>query len=82
MIAWSQLSVLSKDFFAKSLVLDQNERLTADQAMHHPWLTNSIVQLRENCERLGTLVSCLDEQTHLSWNTFKFNDGYIVQENK
>ena len=45
MIAWSQQSVLSKDFFAKLLVLHPNERLTADQALQHPWLPNSIDEI-------------------------------------
>jgi len=38
---WKDISALAKDFIDKLLVLDANERMTAAQAMKHPWLTSN-----------------------------------------
>ncbi|KAF6031392.1 PSKH1 [Bugula neritina] len=38
---WKDISNLAKDFIDKLLVLDANERMTAAQALTHPWLTSN-----------------------------------------
>lgn len=38
---WKDISTLAKDFINKTMALDPNERLTASQAIKHPWLTRS-----------------------------------------
>nr|XP_020457551.1 serine/threonine-protein kinase H1-like [Monopterus albus] len=35
---WPSVSNLAKDFIQRLLVVDPGTRLTADQAIHHPWL--------------------------------------------
>ena len=37
---WQHLSGFPKDFVSKLLVLDENVRLTAEQALSHSWFTN------------------------------------------
>ena len=37
---WQQLTGHPKDFVTKLLVLDENVRLTAGQALEHPWFTH------------------------------------------
>ena len=36
---WAQLTEESKDFVQKCLTISPDERMTAEQAMNHPWLT-------------------------------------------
>mmetsp|Transcript_5607 Transcript_5607/g.15401 ORF Transcript_5607/g.15401 Transcript_5607/m.15401 type:complete len:326 (+) Transcript_5607:83-1060(+) len=38
---WDPVSAEAKDFVAKLLVVDPKRRMTADQALGHPWLANS-----------------------------------------
>ena len=38
---WEHISSLAKDFISKTLVRKPKDRLTADQALHHPWLAAS-----------------------------------------
>ena len=35
---WSQISESAKDLLRQMLVLDQNVRITADEALEHPWI--------------------------------------------
>jgi len=35
---WDDVSDLAKDFISKLIVKEPNERLTAEEAMEHPWL--------------------------------------------
>ena len=37
---WKDISSLAKDFIDKLLVLETNERMTAAQALTHPWLVS------------------------------------------
>ncbi|XP_034026291.1 serine/threonine-protein kinase H1 homolog [Thalassophryne amazonica] len=39
---WSSVSSQAKDFIRCLLVLDPSTRLTADQAMHHPWVVTMV----------------------------------------
>lgn len=39
--SWKDVSGLAKDFIDKLLVVDTNERMTAAQALIHPWLASS-----------------------------------------
>ncbi|KAF4717262.1 hypothetical protein FOZ62_009596, partial [Perkinsus olseni] len=36
--AWTTVSTEAKDLIEKLLVLDPSRRLTAEQALHHPWI--------------------------------------------
>lgn len=38
---WKDISSLAKDFIDKLLVLETNERMTAAQALTHPWLVSN-----------------------------------------
>lgn len=49
---WRDVSTLAKDFIDKTLVVDPNERLTAQQACRHPWLLqNAHVTSSKNLHR-------------------------------
>jgi serine/threonine protein kinase len=37
---WSEVDSLAKDFIKRLLVLDENDRMTATQALAHPWFAN------------------------------------------
>eukprot|EP00002_Diphylleia_rotans_P012236 TRINITY_DN2395_c0_g1_i1.p1 TRINITY_DN2395_c0_g1~~TRINITY_DN2395_c0_g1_i1.p1 ORF type:complete len:324 (+),score=82.00 TRINITY_DN2395_c0_g1_i1:54-1025(+) len=41
---WSQVSSEAKDFISKLLVLEPEKRLTAAQALQHPWVKGDMVQ--------------------------------------
>eukprot|EP01102_Stenamoeba_stenopodia_P006323 TRINITY_DN1732_c0_g5_i1.p1 TRINITY_DN1732_c0_g5~~TRINITY_DN1732_c0_g5_i1.p1 ORF type:complete len:487 (-),score=81.42 TRINITY_DN1732_c0_g5_i1:24-1484(-) len=56
---WSNKSATAVDFIKKLLVFDPDQRLTADQALEHPWLKSSVetisdeaVALRQHQEQL------------------------------
>jgi len=54
---WSQVSDLAKDFISKLLVVDPTKRLTAEEALDHPWFTSNeksmaMESLMENLEKL------------------------------
>ena len=54
---WNQVSDQAKDFIKRLLVADPNERLTADQALVHPWFMDNgnlmhEEHLRDNFEQL------------------------------
>jgi serine/threonine protein kinase len=54
---WSQVSELAKDFISKLLVVDPSKRLTAEQALEHPWFSSNetsmaVENLIENLEKL------------------------------
>ena len=38
---WEHVSAQAKDFISKTLVRKPRDRLTADQALQHPWLANT-----------------------------------------
>lgn len=38
-VYWTRVSEPAKDFIRRLLVIDQQERMTAAQALQHPWLT-------------------------------------------
>lgn len=49
---WKDVSASAKDFIDKSLVLDPNVRLTASQALKHPWIvTNAAGSSTKNLHR-------------------------------
>lgn len=39
---WSAISSVARDFIDKCLVVDSNERMTAKQALQHPWLQGDV----------------------------------------
>jgi len=43
---WSVISDHAKDFIRRLLVVDAKKRLTADQALKHPWLASSEAEFR------------------------------------
>jgi calcium/calmodulin-dependent protein kinase I len=55
---WSEVSNDAKDFISKVLVVNPNERLTADQALRHSWFTRHDrstsmgTNLKDNLEQL------------------------------
>jgi serine/threonine protein kinase len=54
---WNQVSDLAKDFISKLLVVEPTERLTAEQALEHPWFSSnesfmSVENLTDNLEKL------------------------------
>ena len=45
---WDPVSPMAKEFVAKLLVVDPKRRLTADQALQHPWLAGEAGESSEN----------------------------------
>lgn len=39
---WESVSSEAKDFISKLLVKDPKERMTADEALNHPWILSKI----------------------------------------
>lgn len=42
---WDQISTEAKDFISRLLVLDTSKRMTAEEALYHPWLRKSPVEM-------------------------------------
>lgn len=49
---WENISLDAKDVVAKLLTVDSEKRLTADEALQHPWVMGSRIQDEEKGERL------------------------------
>ena len=62
---WDNVSEQAKDFIRKLLVIDSSKRLTAEQALNHPW-----IQVFPNLARIFSIPNsahheCFPFQLHL-----------------
>ena len=57
---WDSISDEAKDLVKKMLALDQNDRLTAREALQHPWLNVCINSKVYHCK----LTSCFYITAH------------------
>ena len=48
---WTDVSEEAKDFIKKILIVDPTKRMTAEEALQHPWLTQGT---KKNLHRLET----------------------------
>ncbi|XP_074063514.1 serine/threonine-protein kinase H2 [Macrotis lagotis] len=48
---WSNVSNLAKDFIDRLLTLDSNQRMSAGQALNHPWVTMAMTSPMKNLQR-------------------------------
>jgi serine/threonine protein kinase len=58
------LCSIAKDFIDNLLLVDPEERFTAEQALQHPWLKNGITQDKQ----LNTVGAKMKEFTHQAKN--------------
>ncbi|XP_074644782.1 serine/threonine-protein kinase H1 homolog [Tubulanus polymorphus] len=73
---WKDVSNLAKDFIDRLLVLDPNERLTADQCICHPWIvTHAAASSNKN---LHKTIS----QNIMHRNSTRANSTKSVKSNK
>jgi calcium/calmodulin-dependent protein kinase I len=51
---WSKISNLAKDFILRAITVDQNKRATADELLHHPWISGAAEEVAET-----DLIPCI-----------------------
>ena len=57
-LSWREIRFTPKDFIKKLLVLQENRRMTAAEALVHPWFANQVYAAE---------FTALDEKTNRSW---------------
>ena len=53
--AWKDISNEAKDFIRKLLVVNPNDRITADEIRIHPWITGDYKKVSGNLNVLGKM---------------------------
>lgn len=67
---WNSISNSAKDFVAKLLQVDPKQRMSAKQALDHPWISRYEALALTPKERVHLLTESVREQLQM----FKFND--------
>jgi len=75
--AWAKISVEAKDLITKLLVLDPQQRLTAAQALEHPWLVDQSAPANDLTEVLVDI-----EHTHTKHTSFKTVAQMVIAMNR
>jgi len=68
---WITISDEAKDFVSKLLVADRLNRMTAKQALEHPWLNGHSANQKVNISRLGDLLSKHKSQSQVFSGTIE-----------
>eukprot|EP00971_Amphidinium_carterae_P017953 353922-Amphidinium_carterae.1 len=63
---WSKLSTMAWDFVQKLLVVNPQARLTAAQALEHPWIKQRDDVLKEHCNMDSDTVQAMSNFAHSS----------------
>ena len=56
---FAKVTDTAKDFISRLLVLEAEHRLTADQCLAHPWLTDNRVS--------GAPIQCSSSRSRVTW---------------
>lgn len=75
---WGSVSKEAKDFISKLLELIPSRRMTADQALHHPWLLKDGKEL----EKLNLDANLTQLRKHLATRKFKGAVKSVMAVNK
>jgi calcium-dependent protein kinase len=52
---WASISDKAKDFISKLLIYDPDQRISAEKAIQHPWITEMSTQSVDSSVAMGAL---------------------------
>jgi len=74
---WKDISLNAKDLIRRMLCLDTKKRISAEEALDHPWVTgkcHGFVNLTQTLENLRQLVEIRKEKTEMKMTTTNVNE--------